>query len=156
MDVFSPERRSEIMRCVHSRGTQPEMAVRKAIREAGYRYRLHAKGLPGTPDIVLAGLRKAIFVHGCFWHRHTCPSATLPKSNRDYWEGKQTRNTARDKRNIRRLRIAGWRVLVVWECEVKNSERLRRRLPDIQTQSWHNLRWRSAYELYIKRLQRVR
>lgn len=128
MDVFSAARRSEIMSRVHSKNTQPEMAVRRMLHKTGYRYRLHSKKLPGCPDLVFAGRKKAIFVHGCFWHRHACNSATLPKSNREYWEGKQTRNAARDKQNVSTLRKSGWKVLVIWECEIKNAERLRRRL----------------------------
>jgi|SRR5579872_376441 len=128
MDVFSPEQRSEIMRRVHSKDTQPEVAVRKLLREGRYRYQVHSNGLPGKPDLVFPRRKKVIFIHGCFWHRHACPSGTLPKSNRDYWEGKQNRNVARDKRNIRSLRISGWKVLIVWECEVKDEKKLHRRL----------------------------
>lgn len=126
MDVFSPAHRSQIMRQVHSKDTRPELTVRRLVHGMGYRYRLHSKDLPGCPDLVLAARKKAIFVHGCFWHRHQCPSATLPKSNRDYWERKQNRNAARDKESIRALRGLGWKVLIIWECEIKDVKRLQR------------------------------
>ncbi len=128
MDVFSSAQRSEIMRHVHSKDTRPEIAVRKLVYGMGFRYRIHSKAVPGQPDLVVAIRKQAIFVHGCFWHRHACPAATLPKSNRDYWQGKQNRNAARDKRNVRILRGSGWKVLTVWECEIKNMKRLQRRL----------------------------
>lgn len=128
MDVFSPAQRSEIMRRVRSKNTRPEMTVRKLIYGMGYRYRTHCRAVRGCPDIVLSGRKQAIFVHGCFWHRHTCSSATLPKGNRDYWESKQNRNAARDKQNVRALRKSGWKVLTIWECELKNVNRLQRRL----------------------------
>jgi DNA mismatch endonuclease (patch repair protein) len=94
----------------------------------GYRYRLHSKNLPGRPDLALVARKKAIFVHGCFWHRHRCSSATLPKSNREYWERKQNGNAARDKQNVRALRRLKWKVLIIWECEIRNIKRLQRRL----------------------------
>ena len=127
-DIFSPARRSEIMGLVRSKDTRPEMTVRRMLHNAGYRYRLHAEGLPGCPDVVFSARKKAIFIHGCFWHRHTCSCATLPKSNCDYWERKQARNAARDRKAILALRKSGWRVLVVWECEIKDAKRLHRRL----------------------------
>src|SRR5437667_271774 len=117
MDVFSPIERSEIMRRVRSTNTRPEIIVRKLLAGTGFRYRLHAKSVQGCPDIASARRRIAIFVHGCFWHGHHCPAAKLPKSNFAYWRDKRTRNVARDKKNVRRLRSNGWRVLTVWECE---------------------------------------
>jgi DNA mismatch endonuclease (patch repair protein) len=128
MDTFAPETRSAIMRRVPSKNTRPEIIVRKLVFAAGYRYRLHAKDLPGRPDIVFPSLKKAIFVNGCFWHRHTCESATLPKSNRDYWEKKQSRNAQRDKLACRALHASQWKVLTVWECEAKNLKKLGNRL----------------------------
>jgi DNA mismatch endonuclease (patch repair protein) len=127
-DVFSQARRSEIMGRVPSKNTRPEITVRKMLHEAGYRYRLHSEDLPGCPDVVFPARKKVLFVHGCFWHRHVCASATLPKSNRDYWEEKQSRNAARDKRAIRALRKSGWKVMVIWECEIKDAKTLLRRL----------------------------
>src|SRR5689334_24657208 len=116
------------MRRVHSRDTGPELAVRKLVHGMGYRYRLYSPDLPGRPDLVFAARKKAIFVHGCFWHRHRCPCATLPKSNRAYWERKQDRNAMRDKQHVRELRRAGWKTLIIWECEIKEAKRLQRRL----------------------------
>ncbi len=128
MDVFSEAQRSEIMGRVRSKDTRPEMTVRTMLHKAGYRYRLHVETLPGRPDVLFPSRRKAIFIHGCFWHRHTCRCATLPKSNCDYWEGKQARNSARDKKNLFALKKLGWRVLVIWECEIKDAKKLHRRL----------------------------
>jgi DNA mismatch endonuclease (patch repair protein) len=127
-DTFSSTKRSEIMSRVRSKNTQPELSVRTVVHGLGYRYRLHSKSLAGSPDIVLARHRKIIFVHGCFWHGHSCSAATLPKSNRGYWELKQHRNADRDRENIRTLRRLGWKVLIIWECEIKSGESLRRRL----------------------------
>lgn len=131
MDKLSPSRRSENMRAIRSKDMNPEMAVRRLVHRMGYRYRLHRKDLPGKPDLVFVSRRKIIFVHGCFWHQHrkkTCVDARIPKSNRDYWEPKLARNVQRDTQNRRKLRSLGWDVLVVWECETKNRERLERRL----------------------------
>lgn len=128
MDTFSRAQRSEIMSRVRSKDTRPEMAVRRILHQAGYRYRLHSESLPGCPDVVFPSRKKAVFIHGCFWHGHVCPSAALPKSNRGYWEAKQTKNATRDKRAVLSLRKSGWRVLVVWECQIKDPEKLHGRL----------------------------
>jgi DNA mismatch endonuclease (patch repair protein) len=109
------------MRAVKSEDTEPELIVRRLLYAAGFRYRLHPKDLPGRPDIVFRRLKKAIFVHGCFWHGHTSRrGARTPKTNRDYWNEKIARNRGRDREHIRRLRRAGWRVLVIWECKLAN------------------------------------
>jgi DNA mismatch endonuclease (patch repair protein) len=114
--------RSAIMRAVKSRDTSPERLVRKLLSASGYRYRLHSKHLPGRPDIVFAGRKKAIFIHGCFWHGHTCKrGARMPKTNAAYWRTKIERNQLRDKYHIRALRKAGWRIKIVWECELKRK-----------------------------------
>ena len=119
-DVFTPEKRSAVMRRVKGRDTSPELKVRKALTALGARYRLNRKDLPGTPDIVMAGRRLAIFVHGCFWHGHDCPrGARKPKGNADYWAAKIDRNRARDARVTDELTAAGWRVLTLWECDLK-------------------------------------
>lgn len=111
------------MRAVKSRNTSPEIALRRLLHAAGYRFRLHRKDLPGSPDIVLPGRKSVIFVHGCFWHGHSCArGARHPKTNADYWRTKIARNAARDNETQRELRAAGWRVAVVWECELKNRE----------------------------------
>lgn len=124
-DILSVRERSERMRLVRSRDTKPEMQVRRMLHGLGYRFRIHYNKLPGKPDIVLPSRRKAIFVHGCFWHRHAnCRHARLPKSRKDYWLPKLERNRVRDATTQRRLRRDGWSVMVVWECQLKNSERL--------------------------------
>ena len=128
-DVFSVEKRSSVMRQVKSRGTAPEMTVRRLLWRLGARYRLHRKDLPGAPDIVLPGRKLAIFVHGCFWHGHDCPrGGRVPKQNHDYWVAKVERNRARDTANAEALRAAGWRVLILWECGLKDEQSLQTRL----------------------------
>lgn len=128
MDTFSSKQRSEIMRRVRSEDTKPEMAVRRLAHGLGFRYRLHVKELPGHPDLVFPRLRKIVFVHGCYWHGHGCPASTLPQVHREYWEAKLTRNAQRDKRNLRQLRTAGWDVFIIWECQIRNRERLKTKL----------------------------
>ena len=128
-DVFSPEKRSAVMRRVKGRDTSPEMKVRKLLTRLGARYRLHRKDLPGKPDIVLPGRRLAIFVHGCFWHGHDCArGARVPKQNRDYWLGKVAHNVARDAASREALAAAGWRVETIWECHMKDEAALTDRL----------------------------
>ncbi|MDP6636416.1 MAG: DNA mismatch endonuclease Vsr [Phycisphaerae bacterium] len=118
MDIFSPEKRSRIMRRVRSENTKPEMVVRRLAHGLGYRFRLHRKDLPGRPDLVFAGRRKIIFVHGCFWHQHSCRRGSrTPSTRREYWLAKLQGNVARDKTVVRRLRTLGWGVMVVWECQ---------------------------------------
>lgn len=112
------------MRAVKSKDTAPEMIVRRLVHRLGYRYRLHRKGLPGKPDLVFAGRRKIIFVHGCFWHGHDCKrGARPPKENTDYWGPKIHKNVERDARNQVELCELGWDVLTVWECETKAADR---------------------------------
>lgn len=119
-DVFAVERRSAVMRAVKSRDTEPEMRVRRAAYAAGLRYRLHRSDLPGTPDLVFASARLAMFVHGCFWHGHDCArGARKPTSNADYWAQKLLRNRSRDARVRNELEELGWRTAVVWECETR-------------------------------------
>ncbi|MGD0124240.1 MAG: very short patch repair endonuclease [Terriglobia bacterium] len=128
-DKVSKEQRSANMRAVRSRNTQPEVRVRQIAHALGYRFRLHFRKLPGKPDLAFPGRRKAIFVHGCFWHRHKgCRRASMPKSNRAFWRAKLARNASRDSEELAAIRKQGWRALVVWECEVKNEPRLAARL----------------------------
>jgi DNA mismatch endonuclease (patch repair protein) len=128
-DVYSPEKRSAVMRRVKGKDTSPEMTVRKALTALGARYRLHRKDLPGKPDIVLPGRKLALFVHGCFWHGHDCArGARVPKQNRDYWVGKVDRNRARDAKSREALAALGWRVETIWECDLKDAEILAARL----------------------------
>lgn len=128
MDTRTEEQRRRIMQAVKSRDTGPEMLVRRLLHSMGYRYRLHRRDLPGTPDIAFISRRKAIFVHGCFWHGHGCPKGRPPKSRLDYWKPKLDGNIERDRRNEEELRSLGWSVLVVWQCETADLDALARRL----------------------------
>lgn len=124
-----PQTRSRIMRAVKGKDTTPELIVRRMVHAMGYRFRLHRKDLPGKPDIVFPKRRKVIFVHGCFWHGHDCVRGTrIPKANADYWSSKITRNGLRDKANVAALKRLGWRTAIIWECELKLPEWVRRRL----------------------------
>lgn len=127
----TPER-SALMRKVRGKHSTPEMIVRSALHRAGFRFRLHVKDLPGSPDVVLPSRRAAIFVHGCFWHRHPgCRAASTPKTRTAFWEEKFTRNVARDQRHLAALERAGWKVWTVWECETNGrGEPFRDRLFD--------------------------
>jgi len=117
------------MRRVASAGTTPERAVRRLLTALGLRYRLQRRDLPGRPDIVFPGRRTALFVHGCFWHGHDCPrGARAPKTNADYWQAKIARNRARDGDTAAALAALGWRVLTVWECELKDPDAVSARL----------------------------
>lgn len=121
MDTVSKEVRSKNMSAIRSKDTIPELIVRKVLFGMGYRYRLHAKSLPGKPDIVLKKYRTVIFIHGCYWHHHAnCKRANWPKSNKEYWIPKIKRNIARDKIHQKNLKKMGWSVIIFWECEVKD------------------------------------
>lgn len=121
--------RSRIMQQVKGKNTKPELLVRKALHALGYRFRIHRKDLAGRPDIVLPRYRTAIFVHGCFWHRHPgCRKASTPKTRVEFWQDKFTANVARDERNVAALEADGWSVLTVWECETKAMDSLSERL----------------------------
>ena len=125
MDSLSPEERSIRMSLVRSKDTQPELFVRKLVHRMGFRYRSHRRDLPGHPDMVFASRGKIIFVHGCFWHRHgKCEYTRWPKSRLSFWKPKLEQNHARDKRNRRALAKLGWRVLVVWECQLKFPDKV--------------------------------
>jgi DNA mismatch endonuclease (patch repair protein) len=128
-DKISKERRSANMRAVKGRDTGPEKVVRSIARRLGYRFRLYSPTLPGRPDLLFPSRRAAIFVHGCFWHSHSCKRGTLrPKTNRAFWKKKLGRNATRDKEQLTQLKDQGWRTLVVWECQTKNERRLAARL----------------------------
>lgn len=131
MDTLTPPERSARMARVKAKGSTPEMAVRRLVHALGFRYRLHDRRLAGAPDLVFWGRRKLIFVHGCFWHRHPdpeCRLARLPKSRRDFWEPKLAGNRARDLRQQSDLTALGWRILIVWECELSDMEQLKNKL----------------------------
>jgi len=117
-DTFDAKTRSSIMRKVPSKGSKPEMRVRRALHAMGFRYRLHCPELPGKPDLVLPRFKTVVFVHGCFWHGHDCPRFRLPEQNREYWERKIGRNVVRDQDRQRKLRDLGWRVWILWECRL--------------------------------------
>lgn len=117
------------MRAVKQKNTTPETVVRRSLHALGLRFRLHRKGLPGTPDVVLPRFKTAIFVHGCFWHRHRdCSRASTPKTRREFWQAKFDSNVERDERKARELSDLGWRVLTIWECETRQPDRLTYRL----------------------------
>ena len=132
MDGLDQISRSRNMAAIRSRDMKPELIVRSLVHRMGYRYRLHAKDLPGKPDLVFRSRRRAIFVHGCFWHQHpkrSCKDGRAPKSNLGYWAGKLARNVRRDTSNLAALKTLGWRVLAIWECEtVQDQAKLARRL----------------------------
>ena len=125
MDNLSTEQRSALMSRIRGAGTKPEKIVRSLLHKMGFRFRLHVKKLPGTPDIVLPKYKTAIFVHGCFWHQHPgCKRSFLPKSNSDFWSEKLRRNVVRDREVSELLQNMGWKVLTVWECDLKKPEEL--------------------------------
>ncbi len=127
-DNRSAESRSALMSRVRGKDTQPELIVRRLLHRLGYRFRLHRRDLPGTPDIVLPGRRAAIFVHGCFWHAHGCKIGRPPKSNAEFWQAKLDRNRIRDAENEAVLVESGWRVLTVWQCETRQPDELGARM----------------------------
>lgn len=121
-DIFSAAKRSDIMSRVRRKNTEPELRARSLLHRLGFRFRLHRDDLPGTPDIVLQKHKTVIFVHGCFWHRHEgCSSASMPRQNTEYWKTKFERNVRRDSNNVRELKNGGWRVLILWECELRGE-----------------------------------
>jgi len=131
VDSLTVSERRARMSLIRFRDTKPEMAVRRMLHSMGYRYRLHVKDLPGTPDVVFRRRKKVIFIHGCFWHRHpnpACKLARLPKSRLEFWEPKLEGNRRRDEANLIKLKKMGWNVLVVWECELRDSEQLGNKL----------------------------
>lgn len=120
-DIFAPEKRHEIMQNVKTKNTAPEIKLRSLLHKNGFRFRANRKDLPGKPDIVLPKYRAVIFVHGCFWHGHDCPRGQRPQTNADFWKQKIDRNVIRDKSDVSLLESLGWRVLIVWECEIKKK-----------------------------------
>ena len=125
MDKVDKETRSKIMSKVGQKATGPEMKLRRALHKLGFRYRVNVRKLPGSPDLVFPKYKAVIFVHGCFWHRHEgCKYATTPKSRIEFWEAKFKANVERDRRNVEALLNDGWRVMVVWECALKKSQKM--------------------------------
>ena len=127
-DILTPSQRSELMSRIRGVDTRPELLVRRRLHALGYRFRVHARGLPGRPDLVFTRRRAVVFVHGCFWHRHGCRRTYVPKSRRQFWQDKFAQNQARDERNRTLLLRDGWRVFVAWECEIDSDEMLLPRL----------------------------
>ena len=127
-DPLTKDERSERMSRIRSADTKPEMVVRRIVHRMGYRYRLHAKGLPGNPDLAFKARRKVIFVHGCFWHQHGCRQYRMPRTRTDFWDPKLQTNKTRDAKVQRELRELGWKVLIVWECEIKDLVGLQERI----------------------------
>ena len=123
VDVHTRQQRSYNMSRIRGRNTKPELIVRSLVHQMGFRFRLHRRDLPGKPDLVLPRHRKVIFVHGCFWHRHRCRRGqVVPQTNAEFWDAKRTGNVERDRRNLRKLRRLGWKVLVLWECWTRQPE----------------------------------
>ena len=129
-DIITPAERSALMSRIRGVDTNPELFVRRSLHAMGYRYRTHVRELPGRPDLVFSRRHAVIFVHGCFWHRHGCRKTYVPKTRESFWQRKFAGNVNRDKRNERLLAEAGWRVLVVWECEVEGDDSLLDRTVD--------------------------
>jgi DNA mismatch endonuclease (patch repair protein) len=124
-DVHTPEQRSRNMAAIRGKDTKPEVAVRSVLHSLGYRFRLHKKNLPGKPDIVLPKHRIAIFVHGCFWHSHTCPwGRVAPATRAGFWAAKRRDTVVRDRKKRRELKRGGWKVLVIWECDTRHKQQL--------------------------------
>lgn len=128
MDKISPEQRSRNMSRVRQKNTKPELLIRSILHRLGYRFRLNTPRLPGRPDIIFPGRKKVIFVHGCFWHGHTCRRGQVPSSNRDFWLPKLARNKARDAEVVKALQDLGWSVKIVWECELRDLASLENEL----------------------------
>lgn len=135
-DTFSKAKRSEIMSRIGQRNTQPELITRRLLHRLGYRFRLHRRDLPGTPDIVLPRHRKIVLVHGCFWHGHDgCSRSTLPATNRDFWERKIEANKERDRIALAELQALGWDCLVVWQCQVRDRAALADQIRQFMSQA---------------------
>ena len=125
LDILTKKQRHQCMSAIRNKNTKPEMIVRRLVHSLGYRYRLHGRGLPSKPDLIFPSRLKVIFVHGCFWHRHSCSKGrSRPSTRAKFWREKLEENKERDRRNLRKLRKEGWKVLVIWECQTKNSEKL--------------------------------
>lgn len=134
LDIISKEKRSHIMSLIKSKNTKPELIVRSFLHHQGLRFRLHKKDLPGQPDLVFKKFNTVIFVHGCFWHGHddpNCKSSHIPKSNSQFWSNKIEKNQNRDKSNMEKLKTLGWRIITIWECEIKKPQILDKLLYNI-------------------------
>lgn len=148
MDTVDKATRSRIMASVRQRDTGPEIKLRRALHRLGFRYRLHCKTLPGSPDIVFPKYKAVIFVHGCFWHSHGCKYSTKPTTRQTFWQNKFAANKERDQRKIQELREAGWRVLVVWECAIKTNDAVLFRKSQKAVAKW--LKSKNVYREVVK------
>jgi DNA mismatch endonuclease, patch repair protein len=129
VDVLTKKQRSFNMSQIRSKDTSPEITVRSLVHRMGFRFALHRSDLPGHPDIVLVKYKKIIFVHGCFWHMHRCKyGRVIPATRTKFWQDKRRGNVERDKRNLKKLRLLGWKILVVWECQTRDAERISAKL----------------------------
>jgi|ERR1035441_2122493 DNA mismatch endonuclease (patch repair protein) len=139
MDIWSKEKRSEVMSKIRSKNTKPEKLLRSLLHKSGYRFRIHKKDLPGKPDVVLTKYKTVIFVHGCFWHSHKkCQEGKIPKTNVKFWTDKLQKNILRDREHSRKLKKDGWKVITVWECELeKNPNNILKRI-------FHSLKTRKS------------
>lgn len=132
MDNLTKSQRKKCMTKITSKNTEPELLMRKALTEKGIRYRLHVKKLPGKPDMVISKLKSVIFINGCFWHRHkNCKYSVMPKTNKGYWKPKLERNVQKQKEDIKQLKKDGWRVNVLWECELKSNKLVNKKMSQI-------------------------
>ena len=131
-DIYSKNKRSQIMSKISGKETEPEILVRKFLFRKGFRYRKNDKRYPGTPDIVMPKYKTVIFVHGCFWHGHNCRAGKLPETRKEFWQNKIDANIARDKKNRQDLEKLGWKVLVIWQCELKNKKIRAEKLKEIE------------------------
>lgn len=120
-DIYSKSKRSDIMSKISGKETKPEILVRKYLFSKGFRFRKNVKGLPGKPDIVLPKYKVIIFIHGCFWHGHSCKRGNLPSSNIQFWENKISQNLSRDRNVTQKLKELGWKVIIIWQCEIQNN-----------------------------------
>jgi len=131
-DIYSKRKRSEIMSKISGTETKPEILVRKYLFSKGFRFRKNDKRLPGRPDIVLPKYKTVIFIHGCFWHGHHCKAGKLPETNKDFWENKINSNTERDKKNQHKLEKLGWKIIIIWQCKLKNKKMMIKKLKEIE------------------------
>jgi DNA mismatch endonuclease (patch repair protein) len=127
-DIYSSKKRSQIMSKISGKETKPEILIRKVLFAQGFRYRKNVKELPGKPDIVLPKYKTVIFIHGCFWHGHTCKAGNLPATRREFWEKKITDTIKRDARNFEILQSKGWKIIVIWQCEIRNQNQRNKKL----------------------------
>jgi len=131
-DIYSKRKRSEIMSKISGTETKPEILVRKYFFSKGFRFRKNDKRLPGRPDIVLPKYKTVIFIHGCFWHGHHCKAGKLPETNKEFWENKINSNMERDKKNQHKLEKLGWKIIIVWQCKLKNKKMMTKKLKEIE------------------------